>query len=351
MEVNTEAEQLRNGAASQDHKRAEEVCGEAKRPREGKDDKDGGGGHLEYMDEDDEEWGEEINFLDAYREEWEHIHGKKGGSFEDETEIPSMLHTVGPIIPSSTWPRDMLQIFSLKVMEIMGSLSWPLDVYGHVAVRDVLDHKRNYLLRRERENCQKLTSPQDSSLKLTGPSRAVVLINPVFFEVDLKVKSYNCFCYSNVSHITDNGFARREVHSTEHSTMEYVIAHLTKAVEATIEAHVAEGSTDFKARFTARTAGIDEDFVLLDSLDRKVAVADDGLVTLDRRVVSVDEKEERKGFLTFHVQATEGGDGGARTASVVKKVNFRTRLALRSQSFFELGFSKLSVTVAWSMLP
>ncbi|CAN6325962.1 unnamed protein product [Urochloa humidicola] len=80
----------------------------------------------------------------------------------------------------------------------------------------------------------------------------------------------------------------------------------------------------------------------------KVAVADDGLVMLDRRVVSVEEEEERKGFLTFHVQATEDGDGGA---SVVKKVNFRTRLALRSQSFFELGFCKLSVTVAWSMLP
>nr|CAB3501653.1 unnamed protein product [Digitaria exilis] len=54
----------------------------------------------------------------------------------------------------------MLQIFSVKVMEIMGSLQWPLDVYGHVAVRDALDHKRNYLFRRTRGNCQTLTSPQ-----------------------------------------------------------------------------------------------------------------------------------------------------------------------------------------------
>jgi hypothetical protein len=55
MEMNTEAEQLSNGAVSQDHKRAEnvhEIGGEVKRPREGRDDKDGG--HLDCMDEDDE---------------------------------------------------------------------------------------------------------------------------------------------------------------------------------------------------------------------------------------------------------------------------------------------------------
>lgn len=65
--------------------------------------------------------------------------------------------------PISAWPRHMLQIFSVKVMGIMGSLHWPLDVYGHVAVRDALDHKRNYLFRRIRGNCQTLPSPQASA--------------------------------------------------------------------------------------------------------------------------------------------------------------------------------------------
>lgn len=206
-------------------------------------------------------------------------------------------------------------------------------------------------------------------MKLTGPSRAVVLINPVYFEVDLKVKSngtpfecedrilsYSVFLYSNVSHIGDTGYARTEVDSTEHSTIEYVIAHLRNAVEATVEVHVVEGSTDFKARFIVRTAGIGEDVVLLDSLDRKVVVAADGLVTLDRRVVSVEEKvsaekvsvedKDREGFLIFLVEATKGGDDSA----VKVKVMLKTRLALKTREFLDLGFCKLSITVGWSMI-
>ena len=51
--------------------------------------------------------------------------------------------------------------------------------------------------------------------------------------------------------------------------MEFVFAHLQSAVEATITVGVVEGSPDFRARFTARTAGIDEDVLLLDFQDGK----------------------------------------------------------------------------------
>ena len=73
-----------------------------------------------------------------------------------------MQHTVGPILPISALPRHMLQIFSVNVTEIKGALQWPLNVYGHVAVRDSLDRKRNYLFRRSREDCQTLASPEAS---------------------------------------------------------------------------------------------------------------------------------------------------------------------------------------------
>jgi hypothetical protein len=184
---------------------------------------------------------------------------------------------------------------------------------------------------------------QDACLKLTGPSRAVVLINPVLFEVGLKVKtngtpfecedkvlSYHALFYDHIVLMRYAAFARRTVDST----MEFVFAHLENAVEAAIEVQVIGGSTDFMARFIARTAGIDEDFVLLDSLDRKVVVIDDGLVRFQRCVVAVEEEEERKGLLSLHVEAKEGGDG----ESIVKKVGFKPRVALRSQTFIRLGF-------------
>uniref|UniRef100_A0A0E0CV93 DUF6598 domain-containing protein n=1 Tax=Oryza meridionalis TaxID=40149 RepID=A0A0E0CV93_9ORYZ len=278
------------------------------------------------MDDDDDYDDDEppSNPLDSYREDWVEIYGKTG-SFEDETEILPMGNTDGPIWPCSSWPMNLLQIFSIKVVEVMGDLQWPLDVYGVVA--------------------------DSSSLVLTGPSRAVVVLDPVVFEVDLKVKgrvpasqdkvlSYHAFVYA---YLTNNGFARREVESTEHSTLEFTFAHLAYAVEATIIIHIVQGSTDFRARFSARTAGIDEDVVLLDSGDRKVAVADDGLVVLQRRVVVVEEK----GKLNLRVEASENGSDTV----VGKQMSFSARPALRSEGRFVLGFCTMSVNVAWSVLP
>jgi hypothetical protein len=78
--------------------------------------------------------------------------------------------------------------------------------------------------------------------------------------------------------------------------MGFVFAHLENAAEATIEVQVVGRSTDFMTRFIARTAGLDEDFVLLDSLDKKVVVTGDGLVRVQRCVVAVRGEGGEKGL-------------------------------------------------------
>lgn len=53
--------------------------------------------------------------------------------------------------------RTTLQVFSLKVAGIREGLQWPIHVFGTVFLRDSLDHKRNTIFNRERDDCQILT--------------------------------------------------------------------------------------------------------------------------------------------------------------------------------------------------
>jgi hypothetical protein len=45
-----------------------------------------------------------------------------------------------------------LQVFSFKVEEIGGGLKWPLELFGMVALRDLIDLSRNIICKRERHN-------------------------------------------------------------------------------------------------------------------------------------------------------------------------------------------------------
>jgi hypothetical protein len=53
--------------------------------------------------------------------------------------------------------QPTLQVFSVKVTKITGGLEWPLDVYGMVLARDVVDRNRNIVFHRDRDNCQTIT--------------------------------------------------------------------------------------------------------------------------------------------------------------------------------------------------
>ncbi|CAN6344550.1 unnamed protein product [Urochloa humidicola] len=326
--------------------------GDAKRPRKGGDDH-----HSMEVDDEEEELGPREIF-EIYRKDWILMYGKEDpASFYKQTELRPMRHTDGPLLPSFAIPMDTMEVFFVKVVSLTDGLQFPLDIYGDLAVRDSLDRARNYLFRRDRNNCQTLSSSQDSLLELTGPSRAVMLLDEPIFEIDLKVKGegsssskdkvlcLHYFGYNNIAYRGTASYAITEEVSTESCTMEFRFAHLKRSVEATISARIISGSGSFSACFTALTASIREDVVLLDSQGKKVAVAKDGEIALRRRVVVVEEQGE----LFLGMEATLLG--GAESSVVVQKLHYYARSALRSRACFQIGSIRIEMLVAWSLLP
>uniref|UniRef100_A0A0E0KX58 Uncharacterized protein n=1 Tax=Oryza punctata TaxID=4537 RepID=A0A0E0KX58_ORYPU len=161
---------------------------------------------------------------------------------------------------------------------------------------------------------------KDSFLELTGPSRAILIVDPVEFDVELKVKerresddqilSFQLFGQNGVFDVKQSVMLVRRFHPIMlgwYSKLKFTYAVLNGAVEATIcRVKVVRGSwtKENRGRIVCTTSSIDhEDFVLLDSQDAETMPigSDDDVIKLSRRVVTV----ELSGQLTVCVAATQ----------------------------------------------
>uniref|UniRef100_A0ACD5Y3Q3 Uncharacterized protein n=1 Tax=Avena sativa TaxID=4498 RepID=A0ACD5Y3Q3_AVESA len=280
-----------------------------------------------------------------YRRIWDKKWSSQYGSFEDITPIPCMCFTENPM-PHLTFNPSTVQIFAVKVAETASQ--WPLDVFGTIAMRDGLDHNRNIIFRRTRDNCQTLCQ-QDPYLVLTGPVRAVVhQYGSVYIDAVLKVKGSTesedrylsflirrCNCNERLA-----SFVSSRSYSSKLSTLELAYGIIVSSVEATITIRVIEGSwpDGCRGQFTAGTASLPHMKALLLDSGEKAAAAD-GMVELSRRVVSV----ERLGQLIVSAVFFRGGDKVAED-----KTCFEPLEAGRSQGELHVGLCKMQVTVAWS---
>ncbi|CAL4974040.1 unnamed protein product [Urochloa decumbens] len=274
------------------------------------------------------------------------------GSFDETTKVPPMRFTDKKPEPRhSAFPRTTLQIFSLKVTGTSGGLQWPLHVFGKVAVRDSVDHKRNMIFDRTRDKCQFLT-PEVPYLKLTGPTRAVVLLDPVTFDVDLKVKGttesddkhLSFLAVPFMSSTPLQSVPLKRNYTSKLSMLEFALGVVVYSVEASITVQVTGGSwpSGYRAQFVAHTSSIiGPEVILLDSGDDKVPVAGDGTITLSRSVASV----EVIGKLKVSVKAWQD-------TNIVEHSTrrFRPKKAGRSVGTLDLSFCNMGVTVAWSLI-
>ncbi|KAF7027341.1 hypothetical protein CFC21_094863 [Triticum aestivum] len=260
-----------------------------------------------------------------------------------------------------------MQIFSVRVADLEDGLQWPLHVHGLVAARDTSDHNRNFLFNRTRDNCQVLTQ-QDPYLLLTGPSRAIVIIDPITIEFQLKVKSkmypeedemlaFGIFNYPQ-TYLATHVIRSRIL--CDRCTIELAYAPLDPSVEATvIGVRIIDGvwPEGLRGRVVTEVTTVREgEVLLLDSRDGKMPISPStGVVELSRRVVSVDLEG---GKLVVSVVASpqtagkEDGDDGGGAAVVVARGEavFAPKRAGTSNGTCDLGFCKVEVAVAWSLV-
>jgi len=188
-------------------------------------------------------------------------------------------------------------------------------------------------------------------LKLTGPTRAVLLTDPVTFEVDLKVKgctesedqdlSYLAVPFLNM--IPLDSCLRKIGYNSKLSTLWFAVGIIVYSLEATISVRVSGGSWQdgFHAQIAAHTVSIGcEELILLDSGDDNVPVAGDGALTLSRCVASV----EVNGELVVSVRAWQGDE------VVHRERGFKPKKAGRSCGTLDIGFCQMDVSVAWSLV-
>ncbi|TVU38246.1 hypothetical protein EJB05_11604, partial [Eragrostis curvula] len=225
----------------------------------------------------------------------------------DETTIIPPIRFWDRSPPPEAKARTTIQVYSAKIVGLSGGLQFPLDVFGTIAARDSADRRRNIIFSRERNNCQTLTE-QDPYLELTGPSRAILLLDPVSIEVMLYVKgsvqsedrilNFQAFELIRIDTVLSrmiNG-----PYTSKLSTLDLALGSVVSSVEGLVTIRLIDGAT-LPAEFLVTVYTInskpswrgsgDEDtdckkILLLDSRRSPDAVHPSGHITLSRNVVS-----------------------------------------------------------------
>uniref|UniRef100_A0A0D3GR27 DUF6598 domain-containing protein n=1 Tax=Oryza barthii TaxID=65489 RepID=A0A0D3GR27_9ORYZ len=297
-------------------------------------------------DEEDKEAAQAFNF----RHFWNFLFSAQA-NFEDITDIPPMRHTDDPgAIYAKCY--DAVQVYSVEVKQIKCGLRWPIEVFGHVAVRDNVDRKRNLVFNRGRDDCQTLTA-EDSSLVLTGPSRYVLAMDNPDFEVELKVKgiaetedkvlSSHAFTFNCI--YDDGSSVKRRVASNKRSTVQITFALIPETVEATFEVKVVDGSLDPSLRphfFASTHHHPSTKCVLLDPREGAMVISDNNSVKLTRSVVSV----EVLGGLKLTAEALDNEKAVVPRTTII----FEPQRDGRVDGFLDLNCCKMVVKVSWSRL-
>ncbi|KAM0902133.1 hypothetical protein ACQ4PT_019498 [Festuca glaucescens] len=314
------------------------------------------------------------------------------GSFEAMTTLSPMYYTHWtperiPLALGIATTESSLQIYSFEIQMKGENLNWPLYVYGVVAARDKVDRNRNLLFYRPRHDCQILTQ-DDQFLRLTGPSRAIISLDPVDFEVQLKLKGIT---KSQDRPLMNQRYHYCGVYTTGSVSIklenckcaaELSLKHHPETVQATVlGVRIVEGSL-FPFKYGGRVVcysppeerllmgsegtvddviDLSKEILLLDSRDFddgvEMPMGSDGYFDLSRRVVSVPWEESLKVVIQAYSESLAKSEGKKQKRCLEPEdiaakghVKFRSKYCNISQGMCDLGDSKVEVSVAWSAI-
>ncbi|KAL6615465.1 hypothetical protein ACP70R_037735 [Stipagrostis hirtigluma subsp. patula] len=165
-------------------------------------------------------------------------------------------------------PCEMMQVFSLR---LSSTLSRPVNIYGHFALRDSWEPLRNYLFKRSRDDPATI-APGCSFLPLCSPCRGIYVLQRILLDIDLWIKEED----GSADRPLICGFAEldallafeRKSHGRLHGNghdLDMHFAFLLNSIESVVEIF-AEARHSSKVKISALTSGYDDETALYDGI-------------------------------------------------------------------------------------
>ncbi|KAM0924859.1 hypothetical protein ACQ4PT_004757 [Festuca glaucescens] len=275
------------------------------------------------------------------------------GDFRDITTLSPMHfthYTRDTITSSCGITGRTLQIYSIEILELKNGLKWPLKLYGVVSARDTVDLNRNILFSRSRLYSQEL-GENGSSLCLTGSSRAIVALDYVDFEVELRIKEGEEYHDKELITLSKRYDSTCTSLMFENSLCKAMLKleQLSRAVQATIVGVcVVEGKWPFEygCQVACSLDAAADEVVLLDcrggSTSSEVRVGSNGYLHLSRNVISVQSQGTLKVVIRSYLKSGRAAQNW--------NFDFTAQQCQTSEHECSIGTTKVKVVVAWSLL-
>lgn len=167
-------------------------------------------------------------------------------------------------------PCAMMQIFSLRLAYAkLGVDDGPIQLYGYLAARDLLEPLLNFVFHRSRED--PFILEQGSVIEVTGPKRGIDMQSGVLLEFDMKIKkgeheSEDLQLIDGASYFSELSTPSCKVFTAriegDYGAVDISSALLHNAVEATIDVGVSQVDSNVNLSLTSLVSGLCEEIHL-----------------------------------------------------------------------------------------